>query len=227
MVAVPHFFAAGREGDRVFITGSDARHLAGPLRARVGETIAVVDPAGLLLTVRLDSVSAREVTGSVVASRPHHPEPRLAVTMALALLPAAALEQSLARCTELGARGFLLVSAERSVSRAARPERWSTICREAAMLAGRLTVPAVEGPVSFAELLARPGVLVLDSSGAQPLAAGGLGAEAVLAIGPEGGWSPSERAAAGTRLRTLGELNLRAETASVAALATALAASRP
>jgi len=225
MVAVPHFFATGREGDTVFITGPDARHLAGPLRARAGETIAVVDPAGLLLTVRLDSVSAREVTGSVVASRPHHPEPRLAVTMALALLPAAALEQSLARCTELGARGFLLVSAERSVSRAARPERWATICREAAMLAGRLTVPAVEGPVSFAQLLARPAVLVLDSSGAQPLAAGGLGAEAVLAIGPEGGWSPAERAAAGGRLRTLGGLNLRAETASVAALATALAVS--
>src|ERR1700694_2003673 len=100
---MPYFYATRREGDRVEILGADARHLAGPLRARPGELIAVVDPAGALLTVRLDTVSSREVAGSVVASRPHHPEPRLQVTLALALLPAAALEHSLSRATELGA----------------------------------------------------------------------------------------------------------------------------
>jgi 16S rRNA (uracil1498-N3)-methyltransferase len=224
MVAVPHFYATERNGDRVLIAGPDARHLAGPLRARVGETIAVVDPAGWLLTVRLESVSAREVSGSVVSSRPHRPEPKLAATMALALLPASALEESLSACTELGARRFLLVEAERSVSRAARPERWATICREAAMLAGRLTIPAVEGPIPFRRLLEEPSLLLLDAGAPAPLAAGGFGAELVLGIGPEGGWSPAERQAAGERTRTLGALNLRAETASVAALATALAA---
>jgi len=227
MVAVPHFYAAAIDGDRVVIDGRDARHLAGPLRARVGETIAVVDPAGRLLGVRLDSISPREVAGTVVASRPHQPEPRLAVTMALALLPAAALEQSLARCTELGARGFLLVKAERSVSRSTRTERWATICRESAMLAGRLTIPAVEGPVSFADLLTRPSPVLLEATAKRPLAEGGFDGEVVLAIGPEGGWSPAERESAGEgRLRSLGGLTLRAETAAAAALATALAVSR-
>jgi len=106
---MPFFYATRRDGDRVEILGPDARHLAGPLRARPGELIAVVDPAGSMLTVRLDAVSSREVAGSVVATRPHDPEPRLRVTMALALLPAAALEHSLSRSTELGAHGFLLV----------------------------------------------------------------------------------------------------------------------
>jgi 16S rRNA (uracil1498-N3)-methyltransferase len=145
------------------------------------------------------------------------------VTMALALLPASALEDSLSACTELGARRFLLVKAERSVSRAARPERWATICREAAMLAGRLTVPEVGGPVPFARLLAEPGLLLLDGGGGRALAEGGFGEQVVLAIGPEGGWAPAERSAAGDRARTLGALNLRAETAAAAALATALA----
>jgi 16S rRNA (uracil1498-N3)-methyltransferase len=220
---MPHFFASSRDGDRVLIQGPDARHLAGPLRARVGETIAVVDPAGWLLSVRLDAVTQHEVSGTVVASRPHDPEPKLAVTMALALLPAAALEQSLSRCTELGARRFLLVTAERSVSRADRRDRWATICREAAMLGGRLTVPTVEGPIPFRDLLGIPSLLLLDAAASRPLAAGGLGAEVVLGIGPEGGWSAAEKGAAGHRLRTLGGLNLRAETAAVAALATALA----
>ncbi|MDQ6919541.1 MAG: hypothetical protein M3Z98_09305, partial [Candidatus Dormibacteraeota bacterium] len=71
---MPFFYATHRDGDRVALLGPDARHLAGPLRARPGELISVVDPSGALLTVRLDAVSSREVSGSVVASRPHHPE---------------------------------------------------------------------------------------------------------------------------------------------------------
>jgi 16S rRNA (uracil1498-N3)-methyltransferase len=222
---MPFFYATRRDGDRVEILGPDARHLAGPLRARPGELIAVVDPAGSVLTVRLDSVSSREVAGSVVATRPHDPEPRLRVTMALALLPAAALEHSLSRATELGARGFLLVAADRSVARAAKHERWATICREAAMLAGRLIVPAVAGPVSLGEVLAGEAVAVLDAGGASRLAGAASGAAVTLAVGPEGGWSPAEKAAAGDRLASLGPRNLRADTAALAGLAALLSAS--
>src|ERR1700716_798460 len=92
---MPFFFATRRDGDRVEILGHDARHLAGPLRARPGELIAVVDPAGSLLTVRLGGVPWGGVAGWAVGSRPHDPEPRLRVTLAVALLPAAALEHSL------------------------------------------------------------------------------------------------------------------------------------
>jgi len=222
---MPYFFATRRDGDRVEILGPDARHLAGPLRARPGELISVVDPAGSLLTVRLDAVSSREVSGSVVASRPHDPEPRLRVTLALALLPASALEHSLSRATELGAHAFLLVAADRSIARPAKPERWATICREAAMLAGRLVVPAVAGPLSLAEVLAGEGVAVLDGTAASRLAAAAFGPVVTLAIGPEGGWSPAERAAAGGRLFSLGPRNLRADTAALAGLAAVLAAS--
>jgi 16S rRNA (uracil1498-N3)-methyltransferase len=222
---MPFFYATRRDGDRVEILGPDARHLAGPLRARPGELIAVVDPAGSVLTVRLDVVSSREVGGTVVATRPHDPEPRLRVTMAVALLPATALEHSLSRCTELGAHAFLLVAADRSIAKAAKPERWATICREAAMLAGRLRVPAVTGPISFGELLAGEGVVVLDAAGTSRLASAVLGPTATLAVGPEGGWSAAERSAAGDRLLSLGPRNLRADTAAVAGLAAALAGS--
>ena len=218
------FYATRRDGDRVEILGADARHLAGPLRARVGERISVVDPAGQLLSVELDSVSVREVVGRVVASRPYDPEPRASITLAMAMLPAASLEHVLSRCTELGAAGFLLVQAERSVARGAKPERWSSICREAAMLAGRLRVPAVRGPVGFRELLADPAVLVLDPDGDRSLRdalpTGRINLS--MAIGPEGGWSPAEKEAAAGRLFTLGPRTLRADTAAVAALAAGL-----
>ncbi len=219
---MPHFFASGRSGDRVEILGVDARHLAGPLRGRVGERVAVIDPAGFLLTVELVSVSARAVTGRVVESRPHQPEPRVRVTMAIAMLPATSLDHVLSRCTELGACAFALVRAERSVARGEKPERWATICREAAMLAGRLTVPPVRGPVGLDELLSGEGVIILDGQAERSLSEVGRMDEVTLAIGPEGGWSPAERGLAASRLARLGPRVLRADTAAVAALALTL-----
>src|SRR6266700_1531924 len=216
---MPHFLAE-RDGDLVRITGPDARHLARSLRARPGERIAVVEPAGRLLTVRLDAVAPEEVTGRVEAEREHRPEPPVAVTLAVAMLPAASLELVLSRCTEAGAAGFLLVDAERSVARASKPERWATICREAAMLAGRLVVPPVRGPLPFAgawRSAERPHLL---ARGGRPL---GRVEEAVtLFVGPEGGWAPAERELAGDRVVGLGPRNLRADTAALVAVVRSL-----
>jgi len=216
---MPHFFAE-RDGDLVRITGPDARHLARSLRARPGERIAVVEPAGRLLTVRLDAVAPEEVTGRVEAEREHRPEPPVAVTLAVAMLPAASLELVLSRCTEAGAAGFLLVDADRSVARASRPERWATICREAAMLAGRLVVPPVRGPFGFAGAWRDAERPYLLDRGGRPLTP--LDAGATLFVGPEGGWAPAERDLAGDRVLGLGPRNLRADTAALVAVARAI-----
>jgi 16S rRNA (uracil1498-N3)-methyltransferase len=220
---VPYFFAT-RHGDRVEITGADARHLARSLRARPGERISVVEPVdgggGRLLSVRLESVGPAAVSGRVESEVEHRPEPDRAITLAVAMLPAASLELVLSRCTEAGAAGFLLVDAGRSVARGSRPERWATICREAAMLAGRLVVPPVRGPLPFPlawQEAADPHLL--DRSGA---ALARLEDGATLFVGPEGGWTPEERALAGDRVVGLGPRNLRADTAALVALTLAL-----
>jgi 16S rRNA (uracil1498-N3)-methyltransferase len=218
---MPYFFAQ-RDGNLVRITGTDAQHLARSLRARPGERIAVVEPAGRLLTVRLEAVAPNAVTGRVEAEREHRPEPPIAVTLAVAMLPAASLELVLSRCTEAGAAGFLLVDAGRSVARASRPDRWATICREAAMLAGRLVVPPVRGPVRFASAWKEAERPYLLDRGGPPLRA--LDAGATLFLGPEGGWTPAERDLAGDRVLGLGPRNLRADTAALVALARALSA---
>ena len=205
------------------ISGADARHLARSLRTRPGETIAMVEPEGRLLTVRVESVSPRAVTGRVVEEREHHPEPLARITLAIALLPAAALEQVLARCTEAGAAGFLLVQAERSVARGEKRERWAAICREAAMLAGRLRVPEVRGPLPLAEAWsAADGAFLLDRSASGRLAWLREPRDLTLFIGPEGGWTPAELQLAGGSVVGLGPRNLRAETAALAALSVAL-----
>ncbi len=219
---MPAFFAR-RESSRAVIEGSDARHLARSLRARVGEEIEVIDPAGFMLTVRLDAVSPDRVEGVVVAERPHHPEPVARITIAIANLPAAALELVLSRCTEAGAFAFHVFQADRSVARGAKPERWQTICREASMLAGRLRVPDVDGLASLEavlEISKNPVMLVRGAP--QQLARMAEPSDLTLLIGPEGGWSDREislvKAQAG-----LGPRNLRADTAALVALSIALA----
>lgn len=221
---MPYFFAH-RDGERVEIRGPDARHLARSLRARPGEQISVVEPEGRLLRVRLTTVDPGMVVGVVEEETAHNPEPERDVVMAVAMLPAPALDLTLSRCTEAGAAAFLLVAAERSVGRGARPERWAGVCREAAMLAGRVRVPEVRGPLPFSQawrsavepwLLHRTATPFRRAEG-----------PATLFVGPEGGWSPAELELAGERLAGLGPRNLRADTAALVGLTLALAGQCP
>jgi 16S rRNA (uracil1498-N3)-methyltransferase len=219
---LPSFFVE-RHGGRAIITGADARHLARSLRARVGEEIEVVDPAGLMLTVRLDRVSADRVEGIVIAERQHDPEPAARIVIGIAHLPAPALELVLSRCTEAGAYGFHVIQADRSIGRGSKPERWRTICREAAMLAGRLAVPDVAGPSSLDEVVDLYENPVLLSRTAQVrLSELAEPQNLTLLIGPEGGWSEREQARVPLKA-TLGPRNLRADTAALVGLATVLA----
>ncbi len=75
----------------------------------------MVDPDGFLLTVRLDHMSVDRVEGVVVVEREHRPEPTAHITIAIANLPAPALELVLSRCTEVGAFAFHIVQAESKV----------------------------------------------------------------------------------------------------------------
>jgi 16S rRNA (uracil1498-N3)-methyltransferase len=179
----------------------------------------------MMLTLRLDRVSSDRVEGTIVAEREHDPEPATRIVVAIAHLPAPALELVLSRCTEAGAFGFHIVQADRSVARGSKPERWRTICREAAMLAGRLAIPEVAGPSSLEEVveLAEHPVM-LSRFAPLRLSQVDTSIDLTLLIGPEGGWSERELGRVALKA-TLGPRNLRADTAALVALATALARS--
>ncbi len=197
--------------------------MARSLRARVGEEIEVVDPAGFLLTVRLDGVSQERVEGVVVTERPHQPEPAAKITIAVANLPASALELVLSRCTEAGAFAFRVFQADRSVARGSKADRWRTICREAAMLATRLRVPEVASLPSLEDVLRVSDHPVMLVRGAPTrLAAIAAPSDLTLLVGPEGGWSDRELELTDVKA-DLGPRNLRADTAALVGLSVALA----
>ena len=206
----------------MIIEGADARHLARSLRARPGERIEVVDPDGWMLTVSLESVSDSRIEGIVASEREHAPEPSRQVVVAIAHLPSTALELVLSRCTEVGASAFHIVQADRSVARGARQERWQTIVREAAMLAGRIRVPTIAGPSPLAQVIAeRPNPVMLVRGAAKLLTDISPREEVTLLIGPEGGWTDGELAIV-PQHAGLGPRNLRADTAAIVATAIAV-----
>jgi 16S rRNA (uracil1498-N3)-methyltransferase len=218
---VPAFFARHEHG-RAVIEGDDARHLARSLRAKPGEEIEVLDLAGFMLTVRLDHVSPSRIEGTVVSQRPHKPEPLAHITIAIANLPAPALELALSRCTEAGAYAFVVFQAERSVGRGDKIERWNTITREAAMLAGRLLIPEVSVASSAeAAIGAEDFPVMLQRDAPQRLTDLTSPRDLTLFVGPEGGWSDRELNL-GETVASLGPRNLRAETAALVGLAIAL-----
>jgi 16S rRNA (uracil1498-N3)-methyltransferase len=177
-----------------------------------------------MLSVRLDVVTVGRVEGEIVAERPHQPEPTANITIAIANLPAAALELVLSRCTEAGAYAFVVFQADRSVARGEKLERWQIICRESAMLAGRLRIPAVGAAASVdAVIAAEQDSVMLVREATKRLATITTPNHLTLLIGPEGGWTERELGLAPQKA-SLGPRNLRADTAALAGLSVALAA---
>ncbi len=187
-----------------------AHHLRRVLRLRDGALVTVTDGAGRWRPCRLSgtTLEADGVTASV-------DPPVTPVTIAVAPPKGERLEWLVQKCTEVGVDQLVLLVAERSVvrwdaDRAARQlERLRRIAAEAAMQSRRVWLPTVTGPVAAAEVLP---TAVAAEPGGRPVGPG----DAVVAIGPEGGWSPGELAAAADRV-SLGDTVLRVETAAVVA----------
>jgi 16S rRNA (uracil1498-N3)-methyltransferase len=91
------------------------------------------------------------------------------------------------------------------------------------MLAGRLVVPEVLGPSALGEVVAlSENPVMLTRLAPTALADMVEPLNLTLFVGPEGGWSDRELAMVGEKA-TLGPRNLRADTAALVGLATALA----
>jgi 16S rRNA (uracil1498-N3)-methyltransferase len=129
----------------------------------------------------------------------------------------------LQKATELGVRSFIPLVTERIELRLERysgkAERWERIVFEAVKQSGRTLVPAIEPPVKFSDVVARPGTKILFDADAEQTVVEPFD-EVTLLIGPEGGWSDDELRLArdgGCAFQRLGPRRLRAETAAIVA----------
>jgi 16S rRNA (uracil1498-N3)-methyltransferase len=163
-------------------------------------------------------------------------QPTLDVTLLLSVVKFDAFEWALEKATELGVTRIVPLAAARSekallAATGKRADRWEKILAESSQQSRRVRVPTLQDlsqpTQAFGSYPAVPVKIMLsERPSAQHLRRilepEPAHRQVVLAIGPEGGWTGAEFAAAqasGFREASLGKLILRTETAVAAALA--------
>jgi 16S rRNA (uracil1498-N3)-methyltransferase len=200
------------------LTRDDLHHLGTVLRLRPGEAVVASDGRGTWRLCRFrggaDESQALEPDGEEQLEA----KETLPVTVGFAPAKGDRPEWVVQKLTEVGADRIVVLATDRSVVRweGARADksraRLGRVAVEAAAQSRRVWLPEVLGPLTLADAGAAFAGLALAERGGAPPAA----TLVALAVGPEGGWSPDERAL-GLPTVGLGEHVLRAETAAVAA----------
>jgi len=212
--------------------GEAAHHLGRVLRAQAGQLYELSDGERVWLG-RIASVGRGRVQFALVEELPAF-HPSVDVTLLLAVVKFDAFEWALEKATELGVNTIVPLAAGRSekallAAAAKRAERWKKILLEASQQSRRVRVPVLGEVVKPENTLAscKDGLRVMLSerataSSLRMVLKGQEATKVTIAIGPEGGWTDAEFAAAhgcGFLEAALGRLILRTETAVIAALA--------
>jgi 16S rRNA (uracil1498-N3)-methyltransferase len=201
----------------------DRHHLVRVVRLRDGDVVTVTDGGGRWRPCRLRA-GTLDVDGDVVAE----PAPSPAITVAFAPVKGDRPEWVVQKLTEIGVDRIVPLRCERAVVRwpadrvPRQVDRLRRVAHEAVLQCRRVWAPEIAEPVDFAAALGWPGAAIAEPGGAPASLESPL-----LLVGPEGGWSPAELAAAdvvGAPRIGLGPHVLRAETAAIvgAALLVAL-----
>lgn len=166
----------------------------------------------------------------VIGRRPASGEPRHRLTVVQALLKGDGLEEAIRAATEVGVAAFRLVVTERTIARELSPrklERLRAVAREAAEQSERGVIPAVAPPEPLTGAIGPESVVLWERGAPDQPRLSAVDAPRSIVIGPEGGFTAAEVAAAeraGATLAGLGPRILRA--ASVAPVAAAIVLSR-
>ena len=252
MSIAPHVLVteplAGRVAGAVVALAEDrVHHLRRVLRLAEGDALSLTDGAGASADAQLVGDGARLSADAVVA-----PTSGMRLVLAQALSKGRRAEDAVRTACELGVDRLVPVVAERTQGRPdargseAVVERWRAVAAAALEQSRGVRLAAVDEPIATRVLTTRPvesgAVRLVAVPGAAPLpdvlrdalgdaladvSGDALAGEVVVAIGPEGGWSPQEVdgfVAAGWLPIGLGPTVLRTEHAGPAAVAVIAAA---
>jgi 16S rRNA (uracil1498-N3)-methyltransferase len=235
------FFVEHFEDASAVLHGEAAYHLARVLRAEPGQLYELSDGESVWLA-RTEKIERDAVEFALVERLPVL-LPLLRITLLLAIVKFDRFEWAVEKAAELGADEIVPLATERSekglvAASAKRAARWKKILLESAQQSRRLRVPALcdaaKPKEAFRATESRVRILLSERAGAQPMrellepesltARNGEPVNLTIAIGPKGGWTDAEFAAAassGFAEAALGTNILRTETAVCAALAAA------
>jgi 16S rRNA (uracil1498-N3)-methyltransferase len=221
--------------ERVELPEDEAEHLARVLRLGVGDEVDVFDGRGGLWRAEIVQAGKKSAAVRLIAPGQGAPELGLRVSLVISVLKGDKMDDVVRDAVMLGVTGIRPVISERSeislssMARSNRIARWQRIAVSSAKQCGRAVVPEIHdaAPLDWYWTEKVPGTRIMsvepsvalgDLSGVQAIA---RPAAADVIIGPEGGWSVPEVAAAhdsGAILMSLGGRTLRADAVPIVAL---------
>ncbi|MGE4071682.1 MAG: 16S rRNA (uracil(1498)-N(3))-methyltransferase [Lysobacterales bacterium] len=226
--------------DQELALGEDlSSHLTRVLRLRVGDRLQLFDGRGREFAAELIAAERKRAQVRVGAELAAIADSPLQLTLAQGLCRGEKMDLVLQKATELGVQRVQPLLTERTEVKldaereARRMAHWRQVLISACEQSGRAQLPELAAPMAMPSWLAglladAPAAspdsvrLMLDPDGDVALRDLPPAASAVLAVGPEGGFSEHEgellQRAGFTRLR-LGPRVLRTETAGLAAIA--------
>ena len=215
--------------NHLWLEGPEAEHLSRVLRIRVGQQVAVFDGSGTECVAVVERVERHRAKLAILSRQAVDRDPRLAVTLAVSIVKAKAMDLLVEKCAELGVREIVPIETSRSVPKVAQREaahvaRWERAALEASKQCRRNTVTRIAPPRPLDSLEAQVRQLTAQLHEALRAAHPEPGSLLYL-IGPEGGFELAETdkiRRAGFHLVRLGKSTLRTETAATAALAAIL-----
>ena len=231
---MPRFYLADalQPGQNISLPENVIRHLH-VLRVREGEEITLFNGNGHSYPTRLLSLAKRQAVAEVLSEQAADNESPLAISLIQAISSGERMDFTLQKSVEMGVTEIFPVTSARSIVKLSgeraekRQERWQEIVIAACEQCGRNRIPTVHPLLPLSQRLQQ-----LPQSDVRLLmglhhptslkAIQPAPQRITLMIGPEGGWSPEEEAAAfqtGFQSILLGKRVLRTETAALAAIA--------
>lgn len=225
--SLPRLFVRGPLGEQaaVELDAGQANYLGNVLRLGVGGEVLLFDGRSGEWLARVAGVAKKRMV-LAVERRTRDAEQVPDLWLAFALIKRGPIEWLVEKATELGVARLLPVVTRRTVADRIKLERLQTIVIEAAEQCGRTVLPEIVEPIGLDRFVGNfAGSRTLyfaDENGGEALGSALSPGPAVILIGPEGGFTPDERAlvraAPGARAISLGPRILRAETAALAAV---------
>jgi 16S rRNA (uracil1498-N3)-methyltransferase len=221
------YFCKDLESDIIQLPEATARHIAGVLRMRVGDTFYLCDGMGKRVIATILEMSKKNVTVrlSDIQSYPKV-EKRIALGIAFTKNPSR-MEWLLEKATEIGIQDIYPLDCKRGEHGKIKEERWNNILIAAMCQSQQVYLPKLHSLTSIKEVLeihTKDTKLVAHCIATEPkheLAILPIHNSSLILVGPEGDFTHEEVDLClqqGTLPVSLGATRLRTETAGLVAV---------
>jgi 16S rRNA (uracil1498-N3)-methyltransferase len=216
-------------GDSIEISAQEAHHAVRVKRVNINDQVGVLDGQGRIASGNIRSIagSKSKPTISIELNQIRLFGPITPRVEIFAALPKGdRLDRMIDQLSQLGVSAFTPLICNRSQRKpeTIRPEKLERIAIEASKQCHRPWALEINDPVAFPDAIQDPDAILADASG-NAIDPSITRSRYVILIGPEGGWSDSEKemiTATGLPIIRFGLFVLRIEAAACAASANVL-----